>query len=122
MELYFDLIKNIPEFLAFDTMGEEIYIESEVSPLGALGRWLNELVTDIPSNEGLIARICVWLNAVYKDPGSYSRDVKNDFGVYLFWALNYSTIKYLKNHLDIQIISEGRVYLKAIDRNGYQDF
>lgn len=122
MDLYFQLIDRIPEFGAYDTMEEIIYVECKVSPLGTIGHWLNHLVKDPKSNEELIHRIRVWLNDIYREPGIYSSDVRNYFGIYLFCALDYPTIRYIKKYLDKQILADGRAYLRFIDQHGYQDF
>ena len=63
MELYDNLIEEIPEFKEYDIMGKEYYYDG-ISPLGSIGTWLNELVKAGSSQE-LIKKICNYLNLIY---------------------------------------------------------
>ena len=122
MQLYYDLIEKLPEFKNYEIMGDDHYVDAGISPLGTIGSWLKELVETPSKNDSLIRKICNYLNETYRSASSFSRNIRNDFKVYLFWVLDYRTIEYIKPYLDDQIISDGREYLKGIDGENYRDF
>jgi len=122
VQLYDDLIQKLPEFVAYDVMGREHYIEDGISPLGQIGVWLNQLAVRPNENQTLIIRICNYLNDVYTHSGKYSGDIVNDFNVYFFWALEYPTINAIKPLLNASILADGRRYLQVIDGENYQPF
>lgn len=122
MHLYYDLIEKIPEFKNYDIFDEEDYIETGVSPLGAIGSWLNDLIIDSYGNDKLIQKICKYLNDIYSNADRFTRDIKNDFQVYMFWVLDYPTVDYIRQYLDPRILEDARVYLRAIDGENYRDF
>jgi hypothetical protein len=121
IQLYDDLVKEIPEFSLYDTYERSDYLETDISPLGQIGYWLNELQAD-PKNAPLISRVCNFLNDVFYQSKKYERDIINDFGVYFFWALDYQTIDKIKPYLKSEILEDGRKYLRSIDGENYQDF
>ena len=122
MYLYHNLIEQIPEFKTYDVFGEEHYVEIGISPLGTIGSWLNHLASKDSANDLLIKKICSYLNNIYVNANDFEGDVLNDFGVYLFWVLEYPTIECVKQYLLPQILEDGRQYLKGIDRMNYRDF
>ena len=73
-------------------------------------------------NEELLKKICNYLNLIYTNENKFKRDLKNDFQVYFFWALEYPTIQQIKHRVDSAILEEGRKYLKVIDGENYQEF
>lgn len=121
VQLYNDLITEIPEFTFFDTYDREDYLETDISPLGQVGHWLNQLGQN-PSDDKVVKRVCNFLNSIFDKSDYYKRDIPNDFGIYLFWALEYQTIDRIKPHLRSEILDDARKYLKAIDKENYRSF
>lgn len=121
VQLYDDILKELPEFGSFDTYDRDDYLETGISPLGQVGHWLNELVSNGVGDE-LLSRVGGFLVKIYGRSSTYRRDIVNDFGVYLFWALEYPTLTRLKPFLSPEIVEDARVYLNAIDGENYRDF
>lgn len=122
MELYDDLVVTIPAFKHYDLFGREHYVDIGISPLGTIGSWLNELSGSKDDNDQLILQICNYLNHIYTTAGDFKQDVRNDFQVYLFWSLYYSSIERIKHLLLPEILADGRVYLQTIDGAHFRDF
>lgn len=121
VDLYDDLITDLPEFTEFDVFGRDFYEETGMFPLGQVGLWLNALVEGKAADD-LLIRITGFLNRVYYESERYRRDIVNDFCVYLFWTLNHRTIERVKSMLLPEIVDEGRKYLQVVDGPYYQAF
>lgn len=122
MHLYAEITGKIPEFEVYSVFDREDYVKGGCNVLSTLGSWLNELTKDELNNGILIDRVCDYLNFVYNNAANYNDDIYNNFQVYFFWALDYTTIEKVKQKLIIKILDDGRKYLKVIDGSNFRNF
>lgn len=118
-----EIDRLFPELKNRIQFNREGLIEYPTSILSMIAEWLNDLAKESEKNHSLIKRICKFINDIDANHLDYLKDdIKNDIQVSFFWALKYTTILYIKEYLNHNVLTAGRNYLKKIERDNYQEF